>query len=355
MRKYLLLFISIYTFIGLLSVQPVFADRDDEANKYYLDAYNLYKLGKLDQSLEMLKNVIEINPDHAEAHFGLGSIYFRQNMFDDAVKEFSKVTRIKPEYVEAYQRLWLAYKKLGMNDKAEEELQKYKKLIEERMQSMAGGSPQVVKPVAPPQREERVEKPKPEESQPPETRVEASRPTETRPPEAASPDTRVEETKPPEAAYPATRAEETKSPETESPTGVSGEVKPVYPPPEANPLAQEQRYSPLATIPLERKPLETYKPPVEEKPPAKVETEYKSPYIKVDKKDPKYKSLFKPFKKMSSTFFRSPLKKSTEKWKRSYVGKLVKGILYYVVTVQIWLCIVAFLSIYFVKSKRKKT
>lgn len=339
MRKYLLLFISIFAFIGLLSAQPVFADRDDEANKYYLDAYNLYKLGKLDQSLEMLKNVIEINPDHAEAHFGLGSIYFRQNMFDDAVKEFTKVTRIKPEYVEAYQRLWLAYKKLGMNDKAEEELQKYKKLIEERMQSMVGGSPQVVKPVAPPQREEPVEKPKPEESQLPETRVEASRPTETRPPEAVSPDTKTAETKPPE---------------TESPRGISEAVKPVYPPPEANPLAPEQRYSPLKTIPLERKPVETYKPPVEEKPPAKVETEYKSPYIKVDKKDPKYKSLFKPFKKMGSTLFRSPLKKSTEKWRRSYVGKLVKGILYYVLTVQIWLCIVAFLSIYFVKSKRKK-
>lgn len=339
MRKYLLLFISIFTFIGILSAQPVFADREDEANRHYLDAYNLYKLGKLDQSLEMLKNVIEINPEHAEAHFGLGSIYFRQNMFDDAVKEFTKVTRIKPEYVEAYQRLWLAYKKLGMNDKAEEELQKYKKLIEERMQSMVGGSPQVVKPVVPPQREEPVEKPKPEESQPPESKVEASRPTETRPPEEASPDTRDSETKPPE---------------TEGPMGMYGAVKPVYPPPEANPLAQEQRYSPLATIPLERKPVETYKPPVEERPPAKVETEYNSPYIKVDKKDPKYKKLFKPFKKMGSTLFQSPLKKSTEKWRKSYVGKLVKGILYYVVTVQIWLCIVAFLSIYFVKSKRKK-
>lgn len=66
-----------------------------------MDAYNLYKLGKLDQSLEMLRKVIELNPDHAEAHFGMGSIYFRQNMFDDAVKEFTKVTRIKPEYVEA--------------------------------------------------------------------------------------------------------------------------------------------------------------------------------------------------------------------------------------------------------------
>ena len=161
----------------MLHMQVLFADRDDEANKSYLDAYNMYKLGKMDQSLEMLKKVVELSPDHAEAHFGMGSIYFRQNMFDDAVKEFTKVTKIKPEYVEAYQRLWLAYKKLGMNDKAEEELSKYKKLIEERMQSMGGGSPQVAKPVSPPpQREERVEASKPEE-----TKVEPYRPPETRP------------------------------------------------------------------------------------------------------------------------------------------------------------------------------
>lgn len=354
MRKCFLLFITSFVSIGLLSVQPVFADRDDDANKYYLDAYNLYKLGKLDQSLEMLKTVIEINPNHAEAHFGLGSIYFRQNMFDDAVKEFTKVTRIKPEYVEAYQRLWLAYKKLGMNDKAEEELQKYKKLIEERMQSMAGGSPRVVKPVTPPQREEPEEKTKPEESQPPETRVESSQPAKTRPQEATSPDTSASETRSSEVASPDTKVAETKPPKTESPREISGETRPVYPPQKVNPLAQGQRYSPLATIPLERKPMETYKPPVEEKPSAKVETEYKSPYIKVDKKDPIYKKLFKPFKIMGSALFRSPLKKSTEKWKGTYVGKLVKGILYYVVTVQIWLCIVAFLSIYFVKSKRKR-
>ena len=126
MKKHLIAFLPILIIISMFNVQVLFGDRDDDANKYYLDAYNMYKLGKLDQSLEMLRKVTETNPDHAEAHFGMGSIYFRQNMFDDAVKEFTKVTKIKPEYVEAYQRLWLAYKKLGMNDRAEEELLKYK-------------------------------------------------------------------------------------------------------------------------------------------------------------------------------------------------------------------------------------
>lgn len=337
MKKSVIL-LSIIVLTSILNIQTLFAQRDDEANKCYLDAYNLYKLGKLDQSLEMLRKVIELNPDHAEAHFGMGSIYFRQNMFDDAVKEFTKVTRIKPEYVEAYQRLWLAYKKLGMSDKAEEELQKYKKLIEERMQGMVGGSSQVVKPVAPPpQREEQEEKPEPEETRPT---------TETRPPETTVTDTRVTESVSPE-----------KEAEKERPVV----VKPVSPQAgEARPPAGIQSSVTESEAPavlettkqLEKRYTESPKPPTGEKLPA--ETEYKSPYIKVDKKDPAYKHLFKPFKKVGKSLFKSPFKKGAEKLEKTYVGKLVKGFLYYIMTIQIWLFIVAFLGIYFFKTKKEK-
>ena len=314
----------IFILVGMLHMPILFADRDDEANKLYLDAYNLYKLGKIDQSLELLKKVIEINPDHAEAHFGMGSIYFRQNMFDDAVKEFTKVTKTKPEYVEAYQRLWLAYKKLGMNDKAEEELLKYKKLIEERMQTMGGGSPQVAKPVSPPsQKEDRVE-----ESKPAETKGESYQPPETRPPE--------------------TRVAESRPPDVETQTERSTVVKPVVPPQE------EYRPPVVAPVPppVVARPVEPSKPPHEMESATKLE-EYKSPYIKVDKKDPAYKNLFTPFKKMGSTLFQSPQKKSgtVTKLQRAYFGKLIKGFLYYIVIVQIWLGIVASFCIYFLKPK----
>src|SRR3989339_661681 len=329
MEKKLVAFF-IFILVGMLHMPILFADRDDEANKLYLDAYNLYKLGKIDQSLEILKKVVEINPDHAETHFGMGSIYFRQNKFDDAVKEFTKVTKIKPEYVEAYQRLWLAYKKLGMNDRAEEELLKYKKWIEERMQTMGGDSPQVAKPVSPPpQREERVA-----ETKPAETKVEPYRPPETRPPEKTVPETKVAETRPSEV---------------ETGLGKSIVVKPVAPP------MKEECRPPVVARPVEPKQVEPPKPPQEMKSVTKLE-EYKSPYIKVDKKDPAYKNLFKPFKKMGSTLFRSPQKKSgaVTELQRTYVGKLIKGFLYYIVIVQIWLGIVASFCIYFLKPKGNK-
>lgn len=343
MKKCFILTIPIFILVSILHVQTLFADREDEANKYYLDAYNLYKLGKLDQALDMLKKVVETNPDHAEAHFGMGSIYFRQNMFDDAVKEFVKVTRLKPEYVEAYQRLWLAYKKLGMNDKAEEELTKYKKLIEERMQAMVGGSPQVVKPVTPPpQKEGAVEKPGHEEPVRPERREEAPRTVlETRPPTTTVPETRMPETRPYE-------------PETsvERPAVVKP-VTPLHEEPRVSSTITMPRTQPTETRPVEKKPIDTSKVPPEVKYTPKIEKDYGTPYIKVDKNDPKYQNLFKPFKKMSSTLFKNPFKKKVSKLKKSYVGKLLKGFIYYIFIVQIWLCVVACFCIYFRKKTQK--
>lgn len=346
MKKFSFIFLSVVTLCGIISLRPLLADRDDEANRWYLDAYNLYKLGKLDQSLEMLKKVTEINPDHAEAHFGMGSIYFRQNMFDDAVKEFTKVTKIKPEYVEAYQRLWLAYKKLGMNDKAEEELQKYKKLIEERMQNMAGGPSQVVKPVTPPKKEEPEERAEPEKTESPETRAEASHAAETKPPDTSARDTRVPESGVQEKVV------EKERPAVEKQDASSEESRPLASEkpslPETKPLGGLE-----ATKRFQKQYAEPPKPSYEKKNEPESEPEYKSPYIKVDKKNPVFKNLFKSFRQAGSTLFKNPLKKSAERWKGTYFGKLMKSILYYVVGVQIWLCIVTILGMYFWKSKKQ--
>lgn len=331
-KKYLAAFF-VFVLVGAFNVQALLAQKEDEANKFYLDAYNLYKLGKMDQSLEMLKKVVAMSPEHAEAHFGMGSIYFRQNMFDDAVKSFTKVTRIKPEYVEAYQRLWLAYKKLGMNDKAEEELLKYKKLIEERMQSMGGGSPQVAKPVSPPpQREERVEDPIPAE-----TKVETYRPPETHPQETTIPETKVAESRPPEV---------------EPQQGEATVEKPVVPPREEYSPPPVAPVPPVIVRPAEPIREEPPKPPKEMESVTKPE-EYKSPYIKIDKKDPAYKSLFKPFKKMGSKFFQSPQKKSghVTEVRKTHFGKIIKGFVSYILIVQIWLVVVASFCMYFLKPK----
>jgi len=316
----------------------LFAAEDEESNKLYLEAYNMYKLGKLEQSLEVLKKVVAITPEHAEAHFGMGSIYFRQNMFDDAVKEFTKVTKIKPEYVEAYQRLWLAYKKLGMNDRAEEELAKYKKLIEERMQAMGGGgAPQVAKPVTPPPPpKEQIEKPKPEH----EPEKEERKPVVAKPPEAEPAEKKVITPRPVELV----------EKKDHSPV-----AKPVVPTPEESRslITLEKKPTVMRELkPNDTKPKEQLNVLTDLRSSIKLDTDYKSPYIKIDKKDPAFKNLFRPFKNVGSALFKDPKKKyANVEIHKPYFGELAKGFLYYIVVVQIWLGLAACLCIYLFKPK----
>lgn len=342
MKKNLFFIFLTVVIAGILQAQILFAAEDEESNKLYLEAYNQYKLGKLEQSLEVLKKVVAITPDHAEAHFGMGSIYFRQNMFDDAVKEFTKVTRIKPEYVEAYQRLWLAYKKLGMNDRAEEELAKYKKLIEERMQSMGGGgAPQVVKPVTPPPPpKEQIEKPKPE----PEPVKEERKPVVVRPPEAEPVEKKVIVSRPVELV------EKKEKPEA---------AKPAIPTPEeSRSLVDLGKKPPIMRElkPHEGTPKEQLSVLTDLRSSIKLDPDYKSAYIKIDKKDPAYKNLFKPFKSVGSALFKDPKKKYAQvEIEKPYFGKMAKGFIYYIVVVQVWLGVAACLCIYFFKPKKTKS
>ncbi len=282
---------------------------------YYLDAYNLYRMGKLDQSMELLKKVIEIDPDHAEAHFGMGSIYFRQNMLDDAVREFSRVARIKPEYAQAYERLWLAYKKLGMNDKADEALQNYRKIILERTQSMAGETPQVVKPTTPPSQQEKSGV---AESKPPETKVAESRPLKT-------------------------------EPKAEKPFV----VKPVIPRQE-EPVrlsVNAPRPSLSETRSIEKNPGEPSGQPSVTEPAVKTDTENKPSDVKTVQVNPESRNLLKPPRETGSVLFKNSFTRIMEKLEKMYIGKLLKGFIYYIVGVQIWLGIVTSLFIYFHKTK----
>jgi tetratricopeptide (TPR) repeat protein len=328
MRKQVAIFLPIFILTGILHTQILFANRDEDANKYYLDAYNLYKLGKMDESLEALNKVLEINPDHAEAHFGIGSIYFRQNLLKEAVEAFTRVTRIKPEYIEAHQRLWLVYKKLGMNDKAEEELLKYKKHTEKRMQAMGGGTPQqVTKPATPPSspssRGVENKASKPEESTvgtPGETKVAETRPeTGAKPEESGS---LVVEPSKPHLVQQARRPVQPGRPA----------VKPVRPAVEPPRTLSETRLTAADVEP---------------------DADPSSPYIKVDRKNPAHKHLFKPFRKVNSVLLQNPFKKIAEKWNKSYAGKFFQGLVYYIVGVQVWLGIVATLCVYFRKVKKE--
>lgn len=341
MKKY---FIPILILFLVFFCKALFADRYDQANEYYLEAYNLYKIGKVDESMELLKKVIELDPDHAEAHFGMGSIHFRQNRYDDAAREFTRVTHIKPEYAQAYERLWLAYKKLGMNDKAEESLQNYRKIISERMQAMTGESPRIVRPVTPPPQQEKSGM---TGSQPPGTRGETPQPSVKESSGKTTPETKLAEARSPETE------EEEKENSISSVKPVSPQVKE-----SAEPSEKGAKTSILATGPPgTEEPVKPVKPsrqsstiPLNPSPDKK----YKDSQATVTQSNAKYQTVFKPFKMIGAILFKNPLRKNADKYAESFKDKLLKWFIYYIATVQVWLCVVTSLFIYFRKIIHKK-
>jgi len=323
--------------LGYLS-KVLLAEIYDDANKYYLAAYNLYKLGNMAQSTELLKKVIEIDPDHAEAHFGLGSIYFRQYQYEDAIREFTRVTRIKPEYAQVYERLWLSYKKLGMDDKAEESLQNYKKIMSERMQALSGGYTQVVKPAAPPAQEKKTA------SKLPEPKAETSQSSEMK-----SSGTTVPEKKLATSGHSESEEKEGKEVVREKEDTLSV-VKPVISQLKKSEERsdKEPKTSILETGPPKTKPIYPEIQPTKTASDARRNTEYQSPLALTKQHD-----LPKSFRKKSVTFFNNPFSKIAGVLNKPQIGKLLKGFLYYLITVQTWLCVVASLFIYFRKKSQK--
>jgi len=342
--KYIKL-VPVFVLISIFSVHILFASSNNEANKYYLDAYNLYKQGKLEESLKMLAKVVRMEPDHPEAHFGMGSIYFRQEKFEKAIQEFKKVTEVKPKYVEAYQRLWLAYKKLGKSEKAEQELLKYRQLIQERMQKMTGGSSsKVVKPSSPSSKREKHETKKEPTHQEEASSHKEEATTHGGHVASAPKHQEAEEQKSHEPAKTSHSEAESHKPETktipshkEEATTHEGHVA----------SAPKHQQPPSAPVHKEKSSQTARKPQVDKD---RGRSIYKTLY-KGD--DPTLKGFFSKLKSLAAIVFQSPLKGGDGQVK-SYFGKLIRGLVYYVVVIQIWLCVAASICIYFSKSKKRK-
>lgn len=58
-----------------------------------------------DQALETYGRVLEINPASADAHYGLGEVYFAQGSSDLARFQWREAVRLDPNHIESLQRL----------------------------------------------------------------------------------------------------------------------------------------------------------------------------------------------------------------------------------------------------------
>ena len=114
--------------------------KDIKAYEYYVkgrEYYVRYKKEENEQAIELYKKAIELDPDYALAHAGLGDAYFQRvvrfgfpeaEWFDAAIEEAQKAISLDPNLAEGYKVLGSAYGLVkGWWRKAVED---YKKAVE---------------------------------------------------------------------------------------------------------------------------------------------------------------------------------------------------------------------------------
>ncbi|HKN84937.1 MAG TPA: tetratricopeptide repeat protein, partial [Pyrinomonadaceae bacterium] len=73
------------------------------------------------EAIKAFKESVKLNPNVAEAYYGLGFSNFRLGRFQDAADAFKKATTLDPEMAKAHYGLSLAYQELGMTHQLIEE------------------------------------------------------------------------------------------------------------------------------------------------------------------------------------------------------------------------------------------
>ena len=88
---------------------------DPSANGLFLIGRDFLAQHKDREAVKAFKDSIKLNPDDAEAQYGLGFANFRMGRFRDAADAFKKATVLQPRMAKAHYGLSLAYQELGMD------------------------------------------------------------------------------------------------------------------------------------------------------------------------------------------------------------------------------------------------
>jgi tetratricopeptide (TPR) repeat protein len=107
-------------FKSVSSVAKVNTDNTD-ANGLFLAGRDFLNQHKDREAIKAFKDSIKLNPDDAEALYGLGFANFRMGRFRDAADAFKKASVLQPRMAKAHYGLGLAYQELGMEKQLMEE------------------------------------------------------------------------------------------------------------------------------------------------------------------------------------------------------------------------------------------
>lgn len=86
---------------------------------------------KVMKGVGLLKEIIEVKPDHRKALFYLGMLSIRSGQYEKALKRFQKLVEIQPKNPFNHLYLGNVQEQLGNKDVALREYRKYQKLVEQ--------------------------------------------------------------------------------------------------------------------------------------------------------------------------------------------------------------------------------
>ncbi len=89
---------------------------------------SLFDVGKYDEALKQLEDVLEMNPNFTPAMWAMGEAFRHQKMYEDAISWFQKAFTSSGEHSAWLGPLGLAYSEAGMEEQAREILDRLKKL-----------------------------------------------------------------------------------------------------------------------------------------------------------------------------------------------------------------------------------
>ena len=97
------------------------------ADDYYDEAYKNYLIGNYEKVVELMTEIIKLNPEDGGAYYNRGNAYVNLEQYKKAIEDFNKTIELNPEDAEAYNNRGLAYYVLKEYGKA---IENYNKAVE---------------------------------------------------------------------------------------------------------------------------------------------------------------------------------------------------------------------------------
>ena len=89
----------------------------------------LFQHGYLEQAAESFQQVIAAQPQNAEAHYNLGTLYLRKNNLSEARRYLEQTVKLRPEYPEAWNNLGMI---AGQQNQYDEAIRKFNQSLTQR-------------------------------------------------------------------------------------------------------------------------------------------------------------------------------------------------------------------------------